>query len=126
MKNKITLINVLTNEAYQDCHIKNSINVPIDKLEKYALKNLDKENDTIIVHCFSYNCKLSTRAFNILKDLGFKNVFAYEGGIAEWFQLGYEVEGACKNPNLSIKALPQNTQARTISAQELKKILYNV
>jgi rhodanese-related sulfurtransferase len=123
MKNKVLLINVLSSDYYNECHIKGSINVEIDKLKDYA-KDLSKDQ-LIVVHCFSYNCHLSDRAFNMLKELGFNNIKEYKGGIALWVQLGYPTEGSCKDPYLQVKALPLNKTENEISAQELKKLLYD-
>ena len=42
-----------------------------------------------------------------LKEMGFENVWAYEGGTAEWYQMGlkaegkYPVEGTCQASYLS-------------------------
>lgn len=117
---KPIIINVLASSYYDDCHIKGSINVPLDDLEDYA-DELDK-NQEIIVYCAKYDCPVSRQAFRLLKMLGFTNVKAYEGGIVEWFQLGYPVEGSCKQEilKLTVKPLESEQGVETISAAELK------
>lgn len=121
--NKSIIINVLPRSSYDDCHIKGSINVPLDDLEDYVAE-FDK-NQEIIVHCAKYDCPISRKAFRLLKMLGFGNVKAYEGGIVEWFQLGYPVEGPCKQETLKVtnKLLEPEQGIESISAQELKKKL---
>lgn len=125
MKNFL-LINVLSKESYQDCHIKNSINIPLENIEdinKY-IKNLNLDTP-IIVYCASYACSASSIAWHKLKDMGFKNVKAYEGGIKEWYQNNLPVEGPCKLDYLKIKDLPikEIRNIDIINLNELKKII---
>lgn len=124
MNAKPLIINVLAKENYEDCHIKGSISVPYDQLEKYAQK-LDK-NQEIIVYCAHYQCPRSREAYKLLHKLGFKNVRAYEGGIREWFQLGLPVQGSCKADYLkepNVKPSHAEAEIKTLSALELKKKL---
>lgn len=93
-KANITIVNVLSQEAYDDCHIPGSISIPLSELEEHAKKKLNP-NKEIIVYCASYQCSASKNAFNVLKKLGFINVRTYEGGIKEWRELGYPTEGPC-------------------------------
>lgn len=96
------VVNVLDKKYYDDCHIVSpsiaSINVPMEQLQEYALDvthGWNKDTTTIIVYCGNYKCLASGESAKMLKELGFKNVWAYEGGIAEWKYLGYPVEGTC-------------------------------
>ncbi len=94
------VINVLDKESYEDCRIAGSINVPFDQVETFA-KDLDKSSE-VVVYCANYMCTASGAAAQKLKDMGFENVWAYEGGTAEWYQMNmksegnYPVEGTCK------------------------------
>ena len=94
----LVIVNVLDKKYYDDCHIAHSISVHMEQLEAYALdaaNGWDKETTNIVVYCGNYKCSASGESAKMLKGLGFKNVWAYEGGIAEWKQLGYPVEGTC-------------------------------
>jgi rhodanese-related sulfurtransferase len=122
-RRSMKLINVLSQEAYNDCHIKGSINVPYNELSDYA-RNLPKDAE-LILYCASYSCPLSRKAYQLLKSEGFTNLVAYEGGIAEWYSLGYPTEGPAKMDYLhehheqghSVEGI------KTMSAEELKKRL---
>lgn len=116
---KLLVINALAKNYYDDCHIKGSVSVPLDKLEGYAHK-LDKKMP-IVVYCASYNCPVSEKAWRILNALGFTNIWAYEGGLAEWNQKGYSCEGKCQEEYLSRQETSANHDVTTISAEELKK-----
>lgn len=126
-KESLYVINVLDKEDYNDCRIAGSKNVPFDQVKDFA-KNLDK-NVEIVVYCANYMCSASGSTAKELKQMGFQNVWAYEGGTAEWYQLGlkesgkYPVEGACKAGYLSApneKPAHEGTEFPVISAQELR------
>lgn len=91
--NGLTVINVLESKFYDDCRIKGSINVPYNQLKERAQKW--DTNKRIVVYCAHYQCSASRQAFKLLDEMGFVNVAAYEGGMREWFQKGFECEGAC-------------------------------
>lgn len=101
---KLFVVNVLDKSLYDDCHIKGSINVPFEEFNDWATKSLKDNkidiNDHIIVYCSNYMCTASGYGAKYLTKLGFKNVWAYEAGTAEWFQKGLSVEGACQKPYL--------------------------
>jgi len=88
-----TVVNVLSKDMYDDCHIAGSRNVPVSELET-AASGWNKEQE-IVVYCAHLKCDASKRAFNALKGMGFKNVAAFEGGMKEWHQKGLPSEGAC-------------------------------
>ncbi len=119
----VRVINVLSPETYADCHIKGSLNIPYDSLIEYT-KNFPKDTE-MVVYCASYVCPMSGRAATLLKDQGFTNVCAYEGGAAEWVALGYPTEGPAQMKYLHEKYnKPEDTgEIKTISAQELKRKL---
>jgi len=128
----LVLVNVLDEELFKDCHIKTdghavlSINVPLDQLEEYAQQKLDKKTK-IIVHCANFKCLASAEGAKMLKDIGFENAMAFEGGVAEWKSLGYPVEGACTQLYLEDLEKPEGIKApegvRVITAQELKEMI---
>lgn len=64
------IIDVRTEEEYKLGHIKNAINIPLDKIEGHDF-DLDK-NDKLIIHCRT-NVR-SKRAIEILSDLGYKSL----------------------------------------------------
>lgn len=64
------IIDVRSEEEYKNGHIKNAINIPLDKIEGHDF-DLDK-NDKLIIHCRT-NVR-SRRAIEILSDLGYKNL----------------------------------------------------
>jgi rhodanese-related sulfurtransferase len=126
MKSKTVLINVLDMSACQDCKIAGSLCVPRNQLESYAAK-FSKDTE-IILYCAHSNCPQSRLAWHILHDAGFTNIYAYEGGMREWFQKKYPTEGACTMDYIHApleSARDEDPQVKTISAQELYKKLFS-
>jgi len=122
MKN-LRVINVLSPDVYEDCHIKGSINVPYDSLADYA-KDVPKDTE-LVVYCASYRCPMSKRAWHLLKDQGFTNIKAYEGGAAEWYSLGHPTEGPAEKSYLKEKydQTFDNGDMEIITAEQLREKL---
>lgn len=89
----LRIVNVLGKKYYDDAHIKGSISAPLRLLEDIA-RSWDREQE-IVVYCACKECDASEKAFGVLVRMGFTRVLAYEGGIREWWKLGYPCEGPC-------------------------------
>ena len=66
------LLDVSSEEEYENYHIPSSVNVPYDELKQYAMENLT-DNSQLIYVC-SADGKESRKAANLLCDLGYTNV----------------------------------------------------
>lgn len=92
LKNKlengnIHLVEVLGVDKFNQSHIKGAINIPLENIGQQAKKKFGKD-DEIVVYCSDYECTASPTAGKKLDDLGFKNVYDYEGGKKEWKEAG--------------------------------------
>lgn len=101
--NPFTLINVLTQDAYDDCHIKHTNNnnipdcVPFNEIEKIAPTwGTNVKDQPIYIYCASEKCVAGQLACDALKKLGFTNIIEYKRGMREWLKLGYPRAGSCK------------------------------
>lgn len=88
----LTVVNVLDKEFFDDCHIKGSINAPLNHLQTIA-KAWPKSRE-IIVYCAKGIT--SKKAYKLLKELGFEKVLEYPGGMREWKEKSLNVVGECK------------------------------
>lgn len=114
------VVNVLDKEFFEDCHIKGSINVPLALIEDY-FKDFEKEETEIVLYCSNYLCTSSEYAYKQLRSMGFKKIFVYEGGTAEWYQEGRPYGGKAKKSYLMMKLTPSlETKAYSLQAQELQ------
>ncbi len=130
-KPKFYLVNVLDKSAFDDCNIEGSINVPFEDVEKFA-QGLDKDAE-VVFYCANYMCTASGASAEKLKQMGFEKVWAYEGGTAEWRQLGLAEEGKGKFPvrgvcqagylNAPNEKHEAPSSVPTLSAEELREKL---
>ena len=86
---KFKLVNALGEWAFNAKHIPGSIN--ISKIED-AKKRLNP-GDEIIIHCSNTSCIASIIGYQLLTNMGYKNVRRYAGGIEDWQNAGYPLEG---------------------------------
>jgi rhodanese-related sulfurtransferase len=89
----VMVINALDEKAYNECHIKGSINIPLSQLADKA-KDWKKDAE-IVLYCGSIECPVSKNASEVLKGLGFTNVSVYEGGMKEWKEKKFDTDGKC-------------------------------
>jgi rhodanese-related sulfurtransferase len=120
-REKLLIISVVDKEIFDDCHIAGSVHVPLENLEQFA-KNLDRDITEIIVYCVNTLCTASAIAGNLLAHMGFKHIWIYEGGIADWYQKGLPTIGNARAAYLTqTYDVPVHNDQKipAISAQEL-------
>jgi len=127
----LKVVNVLDKNLYDDAHIAGSIQVDFENV-KDAAEGWNK-NDTVVFYCSNYQCQASFESARQLKELGFNNVMAFEGGMEEWYRLNkegdasYKVEGPGAQDYLKMKiAKPEHTEesaVKIITAAELKDLM---
>ncbi len=83
------LVMALGEWAYQAKHIPGSLH--FNTIEE-GLKALDP-NDEIVVYCSNVTCVASVAAYRHLRDQGYKHVRRYAGGVQDWEEAGYPLEG---------------------------------
>ena len=91
-KKTVKLVFVQGEWQYRRMHIPGSINI---HSEEEALRSL-KPDDNIVVYCVNELCPVSVFAYNFLVDHGFRYVRRYAGGLTDWKNSGYPLEGEIK------------------------------
>ena len=89
----IKLVFALGAWQYRAMHIPGSLHFD-DRKE--ALQLLEQD-DEIIVYCSNSACAASRFAYRYLMNHGYKNVRRYAGGLLEWEDAGYPLEGESVN-----------------------------
>jgi rhodanese-related sulfurtransferase len=89
---EITLIEVLDEEEYERNHIKGAINVPLSEIGR-EIKGKFSQDEEIVVYCADSSCGASPKAAEKLDELGFENVFDYQGGKKDWKEAGNPMSG---------------------------------
>ena len=82
----IIVLDVRTQEEYNEGHIPNSILIPVNELENRALTELPDKKAKIFVYCRTG--MRATSACGILTGLGYENIYNL-GGIISW---KYDIE----------------------------------
>ncbi|MDO3380951.1 rhodanese-like domain-containing protein [Gilvimarinus algae] len=82
------LINVLSPDAFNQAHIRTSVNVPVDQegFEEMVKAIAASRDRHIVVYCASFDCDASRQAAEQLDAAGFKHVYDYEGGTKDWIE----------------------------------------
>jgi rhodanese-related sulfurtransferase len=86
---RFKLVNALGEWAFNAKHIPGSIN--ISNIQD-AKKMLDPEED-IVIYCSNPVCIASIVGYQLLTRMGYNKVRRYAGGIADWEQARYPLEG---------------------------------
>ena len=86
---KLKLVMTLGDFGFQAKHIPGSMQL---KSAKDASTMFDK-NEDIVVYCSDVDCTASQMAYHTLTNMGYENVRRYAGGIADWEDAGFELEG---------------------------------
>jgi len=85
----LKLIMALDRHAYERMHLPGSLY--FDRLAEAAGRlNLD---DEIVVYCSNPACHASRDAYHLLRSRGFKRLYRYAGGLEDWSNAGYPLEG---------------------------------
>lgn len=88
-RNDAVVLDVRSAEEYARGHIADSSHVPLDTIQDRAENVLKNKQKTIYVYCFSGS--RSSIATEILKKLGYKNVFNMTGGLLAWRAKNYSI-----------------------------------
>jgi len=85
----IVLVNALEENKFNAKHIPGSLNL----FTKEGIEqNLGKE-DHIVVYCTDTACNKSILLYYLLEAMGYKHVLRFAGGLREWEDQGYPLEG---------------------------------
>ena len=88
-KENFRLVMALAEWAYEAKHIPRSIHFAT---MKEAIQSLNKD-DEIVVYCSDENCIASTALGQLLERNGYTHVLHYAGGLQDWEQAGFPLEG---------------------------------
>ena len=83
------LVMALGEWAYRAKHIPGSLHF---NTIKEALEAFDP-NDDIVVYCSNVSCVASVAAYRHFSNRGYKHVRRYAGGLQDWEEAGYPLEG---------------------------------
>jgi rhodanese-related sulfurtransferase len=91
----LKLVFALGEWQYRCLHIPGSLCLPCSPdlyRSEEALKGLQPD-DEIVVYCSNDVCYASISLYHLLVDRGYHNVSRYAGGLLDWDDAGYPLEG---------------------------------
>ena len=88
------LVMTLAEWAYNMSHIPGSLNIT----SMTVAQELLEPDDEIVVYCSDKNCIASQAAYKYLTENGFTHVRRYAGGLSDWEEAGYRLEGEAHPP----------------------------
>lgn len=89
------LVFTLGEWQYRKMHIPGSLNLPCSPglfASADALQELDRD-DEIVVYCSNEACFSSIAVYYLLEKRGYKRVSRYAGGLLDWGEADYPLEG---------------------------------
>lgn len=91
----LKLVFVLGEWQYRTMHIPGSVNLPCTPNLYSSVDTLQglEPDDEIVVYCSSDMCYASFSVYHLLEKRGYKNVSRYAGGLLDWNEAGYPVDG---------------------------------
>ena len=88
-KQDLVVIDSRGGKYYDGEVIKGAANLPADKTDKSSLAALIKTKGTpVVFYCSDTSCGASASAAHTAHEAGYKNIYKFPGGIAEWKQNG--------------------------------------
>ena len=86
----LKLVMTMSDTAYDWLHIPGSLHF---ERASDIVKRLNR-NDEIVVYCSNPLCYYSIQAYHLLRSKGFTRVARYAGGLSDWQDAGYPLEGS--------------------------------
>lgn len=86
----VLILDVRTPEEYREGHIKGSVLIPVQELDREYVKISDHLQKPVLIYCRSGN--RSVTASNILVSKGFRHLYHMKGGIKSWINQGLPLE----------------------------------
>ena len=88
----LILVEALPERYFKKEHLPGAININHDQVEELTPQLLPDKDVTIVSYCANAQCNNSAIVANKLEQLGYRNVFKYEGGKQDWIDAGLATE----------------------------------
>ncbi len=88
---KTWVIEALPESYFEQGHLPTAINIPMDKIDHLLEQYHIDKSDRLVIYCASEACQNSSKMANIIRSRGYKHVYEYSGGKADWVDAGFEL-----------------------------------
>jgi len=87
------VVEVLPEKYFRKFHLPGAINVPLgDSFDEAIQREVPDKSSPVVVYCVDDDCEASPKAARRMEELGYEQVFDYEGGKMDWKEAGLPVE----------------------------------
>ncbi|MEO6907354.1 MAG: rhodanese-like domain-containing protein [Abditibacteriaceae bacterium] len=87
------LVETLGETCFRHSHLPGAICLPPGATEQLAPTLLPHKNADIVLYCLDLECVASLDAARALEELGYTDLYEYEGGKQDWVEAGLPTEG---------------------------------
>ncbi len=88
-RDDLVIVEVLSRADYRRFHIPGAINVPLGEDFELAIQAAVPDRDRpVVVYCQNLQCHASPTAARKMEALGYREVYDYAAGKADWQQAG--------------------------------------
>jgi len=88
----IVVVEALGPAYFEEAHLPGALNLPHDQVDELAPRLIPDKDTEVVVYCSNLACQNSVIASRRLVQLGYRNVFEYEGGKQDWIEAGLPAE----------------------------------
>ncbi|MDH3347138.1 MAG: rhodanese-like domain-containing protein [Desulfobulbaceae bacterium] len=87
---KFTLVDARPAKAYAQSHVQNALSIPADEMKEKGAETLGNDKESLVIfYCGGPTCGLSTKAADIAKKMGYKNIRVMLAGEPGWRKAGH-------------------------------------
>ncbi len=86
------LLDARDRNSFEREHIRGAVNMPVARIEFDSPGAIDRD-ELVIVYSDGPSCGANAVGADKLVTIGYKSVMRFKGGLAEWKEAGYPVEG---------------------------------
>lgn len=85
-RDPVALIDVLSEESYEDYHLPEAINIPAksEDFDRRVQQAVPDKDTPVVVYCLNHDCPASPQAGERLEGLGYQEVYDYAAGKEDW------------------------------------------
>lgn len=91
-EHNLVVVEALSEESYNDFHLPNAVNVPLDDDFAEDIQRAIPDKETpVLVYCMDAECHASEKAGRRMEELGYAHIYDYEAGKMDWKEAGLPI-----------------------------------
>lgn len=94
---QVVLLEALPESYFEAEHLPGARNLPLDQIDALAPTLIGDKASPVVTYCSGPTCQNSKLAAARLEQLGYTEIYAYEGGKEDWIGAGLAVERGPSN-----------------------------